>query len=233
VDATFPYIHRSWAWRAASFLLYYVIALPLVTLFMKAVNGTKYVNRKALRSIRGGCFLYGNHTHWSDAFLPHAAAGLKKTYIIASPDAVSIRGIRNIVQMLGAIPVPTHPRALRKFTDAVRVRAKRGGCIAVYPEAHIWPYYTGIRPYPAASFIYPAELGLPAVAMVTVYRQRKKGGKPAHTVIFSDPIHAQPGMTVREAQRYLHQRVYAFMLETAGDPDNYAYMRYEKKPDPH
>ncbi len=206
-----------------------MIALPLTTLYLKLVNQTKWVNRKALRQIKGGFFLYGNHTHWSDAFLPHAAAATKKTYIIAGPDAVSIRGIRNIVQMLGAIPIPTEASALRLFFNAVKQRSAEGSCIAVYPEAHIWPYYTGIRPFPATSFAYPAEFGVPVVAMVTVYRERKAGRKPARTVIFSDPIYAEPGSTVRETQRYFHRRVMDFMHETASRPDNYAYVRYEQR----
>lgn len=228
VDATFPYIHHNVFWRAAAFSLYYGIALPLATLYIKAVNRTKFVNRKALRQIKGGFFLYGNHTHWSDAFLPHVAAARKRTFIIAGPDAVSIKGIRNIVQMVGGIPIPTQIKAMRRFIAAVRQRSAEGRCIAVYPEAHIWPYYTGIRPFPATSFAYPAELGVPVVAMVTVYRERK-GRKPGRTVILSDPIYAEPGMSVRETQKYFYQRVSAFMKENAGKPDNYAYIRYEQK----
>lgn len=212
----------------SSFLLYYAIALPLVTLYIKVVNKTRFVNRKALRQIKGGFFLYGNHTHWSDAFLPHAAAAGKRTYIIAGADAVSIKGIRNIVQMVGGIPIPTQIKALRQFYDAVKQRSAEGACIAVYPEAHIWPYYTGIRPFPATSFAYPAEFGVPVVAMVTVFR-KKKDKKPARTVIFSDPIYAEPGMHAREAQQYFHRRVYDFMQENVSEPDNYAYVRYEKK----
>ena len=229
VDATFPYIHKNLFWRAGAFLLYYAIALPLGTFYIKVVNRTKFINRKALRQIKGSFFLYGNHTHWSDAFLPHVVAAMKRTYIIAGPDAVSIKGIRNIVQMLGGIPIPTKVKAMRAFIGTVKQRSAEGGCIAVYPEAHIWPYYNGIRPFPATSFAYPAELGVPVVAMVTVYRETRNRKKPAHTVILSDPIYAEPGMSIREAQRYFHRRVSDFMRENAGRPDSYAYIRYEKK----
>ncbi len=229
VDASFPYIHRGILWKAAAFLLYYGIAVPLTALYIKAINGTKFVNRKALKKIKGSFFLYGNHTHWSDAFLAYTAAAPKRTYLLASPDAVSIKGIQTIVLMLGAIPIPTQPRALRRFHDVVTQRCAEGACIAIYPEAHIWPYYMGIRPFSAASFIYPTELNVPVVAMATVYRKRRWRNTPAHTVIFSDPIQPAPGMTRREAQRYLHQRVYDFLAEKANSPDNYAYIRYEQK----
>ncbi len=229
MDATFPYIHKNIFWNIAAFLLYYVIALPLVTLYIRLVNRTRFVNRRPMRKIKGGVFLYGNHTHWSDAYLAHVAVAPKRTYVIAGPDAVSIKGIRGIVQMVGGIPVPTRPGALKKFMEAVRRRCGEGGCIAVYPEAHIWPYYTGVRPFPATSFTFPAEMGVPVVAMATVYRRSRLFKTPARTVVFSDPITAEPGMTVREAQRYFHQRISDFIAEQVSHPDNYAYIRYQQK----
>lgn len=213
--------------------MYYIAALPLVSLIIKMINHTKVVNKKGLKQIKGGFFLYGNHTHWSDAFLPHIMAAPKRTYVIAGPDAVSIKGIRNIVQMLGGLPVPTKPQALRPFSDAVRQRQAEGACVAIYPEAHIWPYYTGIRPFPPTSFVYPAELNAPVVAMVTRYRERKSiGGRlktPAHTVILSDPMYPKEGLTVRQAQLDLHRRVAEFMYGCAGMPGNFEYVRYRQK----
>lgn len=233
MDTKFPFVRNGVFWKAASFLLYYAIALPIVSFVIRVVNETKIVNRKSLRHIKGGYFLYGNHTHWSDAFLPHVLTQPRRTYVIAGPDAVSIRGLSNIVTMLGAIPVPTQPKALEGFTAAVKKRHAQGACVAIYPEAHIWPYYTGIRPFPPTSFLYPAEQGAPVVAMVTRYRERKgMGGKlrrPARTVMLSDPIYPKAGLTVRQAQLDLHRRVAEFMYECAGLPDNFEYVEYIKR----
>lgn len=233
VDAAFPFARKGAAWKVVSFLLYYLIALPLVSLIIRAVNRTKIVNRKSLKHIKGGFFLYGNHTHWSDGFLPHVMASPRRTYVIAGPDAVSIKGLRSIVTMLGAIPVPTQPKALGPFSDAVKQRYKEDSCVAIYPEAHIWPYYTGIRPFPPTSFLYPAELGAPVVAMVTRYRERKGRGnklkKPARTVILSDPIYPKLGLTVRQSQLDLHRRVAEFMYECAGLPGNFEYVEYRQR----
>ncbi len=233
MDAAFPFVRKGVLWKAAAFLLYYVIALPLVSFVIKTVNRTKIVNKKSLKSIKGGFFLYGNHTHWSDGFLPHVMASPRRTYVIAGPDAVSIKGLRNVVTMLGAVPVPTQPKALGPFTDAVKQRHAEGACVAIYPEAHIWPYYTGIRPFPPTSFLYPAELGAPVVAMVTRYRERKGRGstikRPARTVILSDPMYPKPGLTVRQAQLDLHRRVAEFMYECAGLPGNFEYVEYRKR----
>ena len=220
VDNTFRFIPAGILSKAVSFLLYYVVAFPPVYLYMKIAYHTKIINRGAVRQIQGGFFLYGNHTHWSDAYLGHLAAAPRRTYVVASPDAVSIRGLQNIVMMLGAIPIPTEAKGLRKFSEAVKKCVQDGNCVTIFPEAHIWPYYTGIRPFPATSFAFPAELGLPVVAMVTTYRTRKGllrfSQTPLHTVTLSDPIYAPPGLSLREAQRYLCGRVSDFMKECAG-----------------
>lgn len=218
--------------RGAAFLLYYFIALPLAWTYIRLVNGTKIVNRKAIRQIKGAFFLYGNHTHWSDSFLPHVVAAPKRTYVVANPDAVSIKGLKNIVLMLGAIPVPARIGCLRQFLDALEIRCGQGACVTIYPEAHIWPYFTGIRQFPDASFKYPAKFSMPVVAMVTTYRKRKGALRfiktPARTVVLSDPIYAKAGMTMHEAQAYFHEAVYEFMKAHAGIPDNYESIRYIK-----
>ena len=238
LDAKFPYIHDDLPFRVGASLLYYIIALPLVWFYIRVINGTKFVNKKALRAIKGGFYLYGNHTHWSDSFLPHVIAAPKRTYVVANPDAVSIRGIKTIVQMVGAIPVPDTVACLRKFVDALEIRGKQGACVAIYPEAHIWPYYTGIRPFPDSAFKYPAKFHLPVVAMVTTFRKRKGLlgfiKTPARTVVLSNPIYAKEGMTMHESQVYFHEQVYEFMQTYAERPDNYEYVQYiQKQQDEH
>ena len=148
VPGDFCYVHESLGWRMLSFIVYYIIAFPLVWLTAKLVLGLKFRNRKVMRKLRGqGFFLYGNHTQILDAYVPSLAAFPKKAYIVANPDAVSIPGLRHIVMMLGTLPVPSELSGFRRFMEAIKTRCSQGACVAVYPEAHIWPWYTGIRQY--------------------------------------------------------------------------------------
>jgi len=233
VDAKFPYVRNGRPFRIAAFLLYYFIAYPIVWVYIRLINGTKIVNRKALRQIKGGFFLYGNHTHWSDSFLPHVVAAPKRPYIVANPDAVSIKGLKNVVLMLGAIPIPAKIGCLRQFMDALEIRCNQNACVAIYPEAHIWPYYTGIRQFPDASFKYPAKFHVPVVAMVTTFRKRKGLlgfiKTPARTLILSNPIYAKAGMTIHETQAYYHHQVFEFMKTYVDSPDNYESIQYIQK----
>lgn len=234
LPADFCYLHRSILWRVVSFLVYYVVAVPLVRLMAILILGLKFQNRKVLRSLRKtGFFLYGNHTQLLDVYIPVLAAFPKRNYIVADPDAVSIPGIKTLVMMLGALPLPSGVPGFRNFLGAIEARVKAGACVSIYPEAHIWPFYTGIRPFPDVSFRYPVTSGVPAVAMVTTYRKRKGlfalCRRPGVTVTFSEPFYPDPALPKREAQALLHKQVYDFMCEVSKSTEQVEYIRYEQK----
>ena len=99
----FRYVHRNPFWLIAEFLLYRVIATPIVWLIAKIGFGLRFENRKALKKLRGtGYYMYGNHTQaMMDAYIPALAAFPQRAHILTGPDAFSIPGISHIVQMLG------------------------------------------------------------------------------------------------------------------------------------
>ncbi len=236
VDGGFPYEHRSRLWNIAAYALYYIVAVPLVYIASKLYLGLRFENRSVLKKVRKtGYYLYGNHTRDLDAFVPAMAAFPKKAYIITNPDAVSLPFLYNVVQMLGAIPIPTELSGMRPFMAAVFRRIEQKKCVTIYPEAHVWPFYTGIRPFVSTSFHYPVKDGAPVVAMVTKYRKRKGlfflAKKPGMTVTFSEPMYADSSLTPKNAQEELRGRVYDFMKKTSSSGENIEYIRYIRKND--
>lgn len=110
---------------------------PFLFLYCKLVFGLRIENRKALRALPGGYFLYGNHTNTlADAFIPTLLSFPRRANIITSADTVSIPGVRNIVQMLGAIPLANTIEGTRQFLAAMHRRLERGQAVMIYPEAH-------------------------------------------------------------------------------------------------
>ena len=168
VDESFKFIHNNPLWKACSFVLYYLIAWPLVWLYERVILGTRFVNKDAVKKCDEHYFLYGNHTGIIDAYTPNLISMPKRNRIIVAPDTVSIPLIRNIVQMLGAIPLPTKFSGMRKYCEAID-HYHRTSNITIFPEAHIWPYYTGVRPFTDASFAYPVQLGAPVIAFFVAY----------------------------------------------------------------
>ncbi len=229
IGADFPYEHEGPLWNALAFVVYRMVMTPFLFLYCKLVFGLRIENRKALRALPGGYFLYGNHTNTlADAFIPTLLSFPRRANIITSADTVSIPGVRNIVQMLGAIPLANTIEGTRQFLAAMHRRLERGQAVMIYPEAHIWPYYNGIRPFPDTSFAYPVREQLPAVAAAVVYRQRKllRALPPRITVVVSDPFYPDPALPPRSARRDLHKKVYTFLCDTVSARRSYAHIEY-------
>ena len=103
----------------------------------------------------------------------------------------------------------------------------------IYPEAHIWPYYTGVRDFSDESFIYPVRLSVPVVAVAVTYRERRflKKLPPLTTLYISDPFYPDPACSPREARTALRNQVYDFLRQHVCTPENAEYIHYEKDPD--
>lgn len=232
VSEDFPFAIRNPLWRVLEFVFYRLLATPAVWLIGKLGFGLRIKNRRALRALRGtGWFLYGNHTHgMMDAYTPTLISFPRHAHIVTGPEAVSVPVVRRLVQLLGGIPLPGSLRGYRPFLEALRLRLRQGRTVTVYPEAHIWPWYTGVRPFPDGSFAYPVRENVPVVAFATTYRRRRlfKGLWPCMTVTLSEPFYPDPALSAHEAKKKLREQVYAFLSQTVSAPDNYAYYEYRR-----
>lgn len=236
IGPEYSFVHKGILWRAMSFLLYYLIAIPIVFLVSKVYLGLRIENREVLKDCVGsGYFLYGNHTRALDAFLPAFTAFPKRAYVVANPDAVSVPFLGNIAAMLGVLPIPTKFSGMREFLSAIEARYQQGNVVAIFPEAHIWPFYTDIRPFSDTSFRYPARLHAPVVAMVTTYRKRRGlfafCRRPGMTVTLSEPISPDPALSPKEAQEWLREQVYRFMKQVSDTKENIEYIAYRPAED--
>ena len=237
VPADYRYISRSPLYRAAAFGVYHLFARPLVTVAVKVHYHQRFVGkwafrrafRKALKQGGGkGAFLYANHTMLTgDAFIPNIIDYRRKNYIVTGADAVSIKGIRCLVKMLGALPLSASPNGMRAFCSAVETRVREGKTVTVYPEAHIWPYYTGIRPFAATSFRYPVQCGVPVFVITNVFKKRRLSlfSRPRVVSYVDGPFYPDPALSARAAAQDLRDRVYAAMCARAALSD-YEYIRY-------
>ncbi len=234
VDGTYPYSHHSVLWKIAVFVIYRLLVTPIVWLYTKLWLGIRVKNRKAIQKLRGGCFLYLNHTqNIADAFIPSIAAFPKRTYVVTGPEAVSIKGIRHLVALLGGVPLPTTFKAAKNFETKLKEAMDEKAAVTIYPEAHIWPYCNFVRRFSEKSFSYPYKTNSPVIAGVVVYRQRRifKNAHPAVTVWLSDPIYPDQTLKEREARLKLRDETYGFMSRTAKEQESFEYIRYTKVED--
>ena len=204
---------------------------PLVLLLQEAAYGEKIVGRKKLNGFRkDGFYLYGNHTRtMGDAYCPGLLAFPKKAYIVASEDCFSIRGIRRIVEDLGGIALPGDPRGFKNYSQAMKRHAELCHIVTIYPEAHIWQHYTGIRPFKSSTFHYPAETGKPVFTFTTTWQKRKLL-PGARTVVYVDgPFMPDMSLPMDKRKEDLRNAAYKAMTDRAKN-SNYEKIHYIYRP---
>ncbi len=177
IDENYKYIHKNIFWNIIATILYRVVFSIPVYIHIKIKYKFKVINKKALKAERkNGFFIYGNHTNeFLDPFFPTFVAFPKRVYVIANADNVSIPGLKIANRMLGALPIPGNIKASKNFFDAIKYYISKKKVIAIYPEAHVWPYYTKIRNYKSVSFKYPVELDKPVYSFTTTYQTQDSG----------------------------------------------------------
>lgn len=209
--------------------LTYSAALILGGLYCKTVLHVSFKNKSALKKVRGGCFLYTNHTQpFGDVIIPALALFPKRIYTLASPANLGLKVIGKALPYLGALPVPDSISGIKKMSAAVSVRALQGNCIVVYPEAHVWEYYNGIRPFSDSSFTFPVKEGLPVYCMTAVYTEQRFFKRPKLTAYIDGPFSPDPLLTKKEQAAALCSAVKEKMTERSA-LGNCEYIKYEKR----
>ncbi|WP_225047762.1 lysophospholipid acyltransferase family protein [Lacticaseibacillus kribbianus] len=154
----------------------------------------RFVNLDVLAPYRNqSLFLYGNHTQEvGDPFLP--------MQLVQQPVHTLAGAANRKVPVLGpllpyghALLLPQTKAQTRRFLAALQAALTANHAVAIYPEAHVWPYYTGIRPFRAGSFHYPVATNRPSFAFTTTYQ------KAGCTVYVDGPF--WPDATLPKAKR--------------------------------
>ncbi len=207
----------------------YTIALIFTAIYCPLILHLRVKNRKCLRPFRKqGYFLYGNHTQMiGDAFMPAWACLGKRIYVVVSPANLGIPVLGRILPSLGALPIPSDMRRMKEFNRSIDEKIAAGKCVGVYREAHVWPYYTGIRPYADTAFHYPVRCHVPTFAVTTTYQKRRFGRRPRITMYLDGPFYPREGATPKQQRTQLHSMVSASM-EKYSRYSNYEYFHYRK-----
>ena len=232
VDATYVYHHKSLLWETLTFCIQNIFSIPIKFLYLKLKFKHQYIGKEKLKGYQGkGYFVYANHTQaFADTFITSMAMYPYKTnFLIVNPENVSIKGLGNFTQMLGAIPIPTNRNGMKNFLAEVRRRIGQGKGITIYPEAHIWPYYTKIRPFKNVSFRYPIELDVPSFCITNTYQAYGKNKDKVKMVSYVDgPFFAKETGGMQEKKEDLRNQIYEKMVERSKN-SNFEYVKYIKK----
>ena len=216
IDENYNY-HGGPFFSLGKIFFYEIIAKPLAFCFMKIKFGHKIVGKHLLKEAKKeGYFLYGNHTNdIADALIPSLSCFPKDVAVIVHPNNVSMPFLGKITPFLGALPLPDDAKAAKNFNKAIRHRIEKKYCVTIYPEAHIWPYYTKIRPFKDTSFGYPIKLGAKVYCFTNTYQKRRFFKTPQIVTYIDGPFVADSSLSLSKQRESLRNQVYNSMCQAA------------------
>lgn len=213
----YEYLNKNLFRKILRGIFYYCLIRPFTFVYNGLIKRVKYVGKNKLKPYKNsGAFLFGNHTSMIiDAFNPTYLAYPRPADVIVNADAISITGIGWLVKALGGLPIPEGFHAMSRFNAAVKEAIENKHWVAIYPEAHIWHYYTGIRPFPQTSFAYPVKCRAPCFTYTMTYQKRKRSRYPKRVVYIDGPFFADYSIPPKQAAGKLRNEVYEAMCERA------------------
>ena len=229
IDENYKYKHGK-VWDFCSWVIQNVISMPIKVGYAKLKFRIKFVGKEKLKDYKSsGYFVYANHTQaFADTFIPSIAVFPKRNFLIVNPENISVKPFGGLIEMLGAIPVPGNKTAMKNFLDVINEKMEKDYSITIYPEAHIWPYYTGIRNFKSVSFKYPVEFKKPVFCVTNTYQKCGKSMDKVRIVSYVDgPFFADESLSVREQKEELRNRVYECKVERSRN-SNVEVVRYVK-----
>lgn len=217
IDGSYRYDRSA----AAHWFWYRGVATPLAACYLRGKFHHRVIGREKLREVSGqGFFLYGNHTQIvADALIPTFVTYPTHASVIVHPNNVSMPFLGRVTPYMGALPLPDDADAAAHFLAAIRHRLQQKQAVVIYPEAHIWPYYIGIRPFTDASFLYPLQQNAPVFCFTNVYKKPKHGEHPNIETYLDGPFYPDASLPLRARRRALRDAVYQRMCERAACSD--------------
>lgn len=211
-------------------ILYHGIAKPVLGTYC-FFKGIKVKGKRNLKELHGkGAYIYANHTAISDVFKYQAYAFFlrKRVNILGYSDTLNLPVVRNITRALGYLPVPLEGdmKNLIALSNACDFYINKKQFVLIYPEAHIWPYYTKIRNFSAGSFIYPAKFNTPIIPSVTTYRHVWYSKKPRQTIFIGKPIYPDSSLSLSDSKLQLHDACLKAMNEMSNRYKQQEYLKY-------
>ena len=226
LKANYKWIHKNIFYKVISFFLYLIFYI-ISFIYSKFILHITVKNKNLLKG-KKDFFIYGNHTQEvGDAFNPPLITFPYKPYFIVSKSNLGIPILGKLLPMLGALVIPDEIHAMMEFRKAVTFYNKNHPII-IYPEAHVWPYYTKIRPFKSGSFQFPVEEKKEVFTMTTTYQRSKWHKKPNITIFIDGPFLPCEEYSKKEKIKDLEKQVEDAMNKRV-KLSNYEFIAYEKR----
>lgn len=224
VKNNYKWINENIVYKIISSILY-VICYLVGLIYTKLFLHIKFIGKDKIKDYKG-YYLYGNHTLMvGDPFIPLILNFPKRNYTVMSSANLGIPFIGKILPFVGGLPIPKKIHEKESLFKAMEILSKKN-CITIYPEGHLWPYYTKIRPFSLSSFKFPCISNVPSFSITTTYQKRKFFKRPKITIYVDGPFYPE-GETLRQRATFLQENIHNTM-EKRSLNSNYEYIKYKK-----
>jgi 1-acyl-sn-glycerol-3-phosphate acyltransferase len=218
------------------FLLFHLV-LALVRLFDRLVYSARINGRENMRAV-DQAVLVSNHTLLLDPGLIAHAIRPRRTYFTMLEETALIPWLGTFVRLLGGVPIPERPDALRILSDAANSAVNALGFLHFFPEGECFRGNQELMPFHPGAFLIACRLGVPIIPVTTVLHRRTWRGRtairlagrvirlpPRVTIVVGRPVDPQlhiigaaagvpGGGSARSAARTLAATVRSIMQET-------------------
>lgn len=222
----YKWVHKNIFYKICSYLLYYVF-LIVSFIYVKLILQVKIVNKDILRN-KKNYFLFINHTQEvGDAFIPALITLPKRPYFIVNKANLGIPFLGKILPMLGAIVIPYDIHDFKYFKEAINYYGKNHP-IVVYPEGHVWPYYTKIRPFKRGAFQLALDTNSDIYSATVTYQKRKFLKKPRIVIYIDNGYFVNNELSKKEKINDIIDQV-SNKMKDKSNKSNIEFVTYKKK----
>jgi 1-acyl-sn-glycerol-3-phosphate acyltransferase len=132
---------------------------------------------------RPGAVLVSNHTLLLDPGIIAHAISPRRTYFTMLEETALIPFLGTFVRLLGAVPIPESPAALRTLDAAARVALDRLGFIHFFPEGECYRGAQDLHPFHPGAFLLACRLRVPVIPVTTVLHEQRWLGRTSFRLL--------------------------------------------------
>ena len=171
MDEHYDYLRRG-KLISAVHMAAFSIGVFLLRLYDFLVFGLRIKGWKnRVRLGRQGAVAVCNHVHTLDCSMAARVLWPKRQYFVSLQSNLEMKGVRHLVKLAGAIPIPEDPELRRTFPQVLQQALSLGAAIPIYPEGELVHYCTELRPFKNTAFSTAWRAGVPVLPMCITYRK--------------------------------------------------------------
>jgi 1-acyl-sn-glycerol-3-phosphate acyltransferase len=213
--------------RCAFYSVYFIFFI-IGWVYLAVVLHVRIVGKSRLKACRGrSYFVYANHTQpFGDIALTVVLNWPHRISAVVATANIGIPVIGSILHHFDFLAVPhTNPQRAA-YKKAMTHLVHDGVAFQIYPEAHVWPYDTTIRPYTNTSMRYPVRFHAPSFCATLTYQHRKHGKKPKATLYVDGPFYPRVTGSEETEKQDLYEQIRSTMVSES-KKSTYAYYHYK------